>query len=393
MPMSDDETQEPPNDGDATPVWRDREEDLPIGSGVPSNEVLLLPILQVLCDGLSRDIGALADAVADKLHLSAEVRGQRLPNGRTALANRIGWARTGLVKAGLAEQPARGQLVITPAGVDFCASHPDGEPISDDTLAKECPPFASWLADMGREAYLRSRGDDPNPTVWMVRAGEAGVYAPLFVEHSLAMLGWSETGSVEGLSPEDILAAVSRAFPDMRNAQRGQAANALARFAVEMQPGDLVVTPESRTRTILLGRVAGPYRYLDHALAGDYNHVRSVKWFARFSRDDLSYGAQNTLGSLLTLTKPSHEAELLGLAELHEGDEPPLPLSQTTAAAPRDPVRERVVIPLNATAPPRPTLGDFQTVPRRMMQLLDEVHSGQLALPDFQRTFVCLGAG
>jgi len=47
-----------------------------------------------------------------------------------------------------------------------------------------------------------------------------------------------------------------------------------------------------------------------------------------------------------------------------------------------------VVIPSSANAPTRITSHDFQTYPRQILQLLAELDSGQLALPDFQRSFV-----
>ena len=40
-----------------------------------------------------------------------------------------------------------------------------------------------------------------------------------------------------------------------------------------MKDGDLVVTPEPATRTILLGRVAGPYRYLEEPIARQRAYV------------------------------------------------------------------------------------------------------------------------
>jgi predicted Mrr-cat superfamily restriction endonuclease len=94
-----------------------------------------------------------------------------------------------------------------------------------------------------------------------------------------------------------------------------------------MQAGDLVITPEPATRTVLLGRIAGPYKYLSEPLGEEQQHARTVSWFGRAQRDELSYGARNSLGTLLTLTRPSHERELLRLAETHDSDTPPAPLA------------------------------------------------------------------
>ena len=114
-----------------------------------------------------------------------------------------------------------------------------------------------------------------------------------------------------------------------------------------------------------------------------------MAWFARARRDELSYGARNSLGTLLTLTRPSHEGELLRLAGAHESDAPPAPLTQRPGrGVAKDAQPVRVEVPPNASVPARGSLAEFQPISRRMVQLLDELHNGQLALPEFQRSFV-----
>ena len=49
---------------------------------------------------------------------------------------------------------------------------------------------------------------------------------------------------------------------------------------------------------------------------------------------------------------------------------------------------EQVRIPANAAGPARFAADEFHTIPRSMLQLLAEFDAGQLALPDFQRSFV-----
>ena len=102
-----------------------------------------------------------------------------------------------------------------------------------------------------------------------------------------------------------------------------------------MKLGDLVLTPEPATRTILFGRISGPYRFLEDPIGGDLHHSRGIAWFARVSRDELSYGARNSLGSLLTLTRPSYDAELLRVADAHATDEPPATTGAARGPSPR----------------------------------------------------------
>lgn len=63
-------------------------------------------------------------------------------------------------------------------------------------------------------------------------------------------------------------------------------------------------------------------------------------------------------------------------------------LPQRSRAATPQQVVEQVLIPATAAPPPRVAAEEFHTVRRTMLQKLAELDSGQLALPDFQRTFV-----
>jgi hypothetical protein len=81
-------------------------------------------------------------------------------------------------------------------------------------------------------------------------------------------------------------------------------------------------------------------------------------------------------------------AEFLRLFEAHAEDKGVAPVTQRSPAASASHMPEQVLIPANAAAPPRVAAEEFQTVRRSMLQLLADLDSGQLALPDFQRTFV-----
>ena len=53
--------------------------------------------------------------VSDRLGLDSATRDVRIPSGATMIANRTGWARTALVRAGLIEQPRESTIAITDA--------------------------------------------------------------------------------------------------------------------------------------------------------------------------------------------------------------------------------------------------------------------------------------
>ena len=352
---------------------------------VPSVDDLLRPMLMTLSDGKSHAFPELVESICDVLDISDEIRGRRLASGQQVMYNRVGWTRTNLAKAGLVDNPDASVVVLTDAGTAFLASHPGS--VDAETLKRDCPPYLNWLADMGAIPATERR-DHGEPTAWMVRAGEGGVHAPVFVQQRAVFLGWGKASDLSGLTLEAVSSRVADAWPDYGRRQRGQAANALYKFAMDMQPGDIVVTPEPTSRTVLLGEVAGDYRYLPSPLVADYSHSRPVKWRARVSRDELSYGAKNSLTTQITLSQPPHVAEFVRLFAAHAADEQVSTLPERSRTATPAHLLEQVLIPANATAPPRVAAEEFHTVRRSMLQLLADLDSGQLALPDFQRTFV-----
>jgi restriction endonuclease Mrr len=376
------------------------EEDTPEGfaeasqesAGLPSVGDLLRPFLEAIVNGESRSLPEVVDIINDRLGLHPEARNRRLPSGRNVIENRTGWTRTSLLKAGLVDQPTANVVMLTAAGADFILTHPGR--IDGEVLKRDCPSYANWLADMG-DMTVSERFTEGDAAVWMVRAGEGGALAPVFVESSAVLLGWGPAGDVAGLSRDRIAAAVAAKWPDYRRVTRGQATNALHRFAAEMRLGDVVITPEPRSRTLLLGRIAGDYRYLVEPVVGssdgnwaNYQHMRPVQWIARITRDELSYGARNSLSTQMSLSRPPHEAELLRVAELHKNGIPPAPVPLKIGQEEQPLTAHRVVIPPNASAPSRIAAEEFQTYARGILQLLAELDSGQLALPDFQRSFV-----
>lgn len=83
---------------------------------IPDYQTLMRPVLECAANGETR-IGDAVDKLAEKLGLSADDRAQMLPSGRqTTFANRVHWAKTYLVKAGLAEGTRRGHFRITARG-------------------------------------------------------------------------------------------------------------------------------------------------------------------------------------------------------------------------------------------------------------------------------------
>lgn len=87
---------------------------------IPDYQTCMLPLLQFAGDGEAHKLSDAIQALAMKFKLSQAEREELLPSGTQAIiANRIGWARTYLKKAGLLSDPKRGHFQITERGKDL----------------------------------------------------------------------------------------------------------------------------------------------------------------------------------------------------------------------------------------------------------------------------------
>jgi restriction system protein len=92
---------------------------------VPDFQSLMLPLLKVLGDGDEHSLHEVIETLADQFGLIEEERRELLPSGRQAkLANRVGWARTYMKKAGLLESTGRGKFRINDRGLAVLRSDP-----------------------------------------------------------------------------------------------------------------------------------------------------------------------------------------------------------------------------------------------------------------------------
>lgn len=117
-------------------------------------------MLERLNDGDEHEMVNLFDQLADDLGLNSTDRAEMLPGGSTTTyKNRIGWARTYLKKAGLIEQPGRGQVKITSRGINVLSTHPGA---IDVRFLKQFPEFAVFHQS-GRQQTVPSVSQNEPP--------------------------------------------------------------------------------------------------------------------------------------------------------------------------------------------------------------------------------------
>ena len=93
---------------------------------IPSFQDITLPLLRIVENGNEYRLRDVVDAVANHFDLTPEERSEKLPSGQqTVIHNRVGWARTYLVKAGILEATRRGYLRITDEGRRVLGNPPE----------------------------------------------------------------------------------------------------------------------------------------------------------------------------------------------------------------------------------------------------------------------------
>ncbi len=126
---------------------------------IPDYQTIMLPLLQYVADKKEYIFKDVVAALAQQFQLTDEELSEVLPSGGSLLfANRVGWARTYLKKAGLLDSPKRGTLIITNRGLKVLKSNPERV---DNNLLKQFPEFLEFQ-NLKREAVGITKVDSEN---------------------------------------------------------------------------------------------------------------------------------------------------------------------------------------------------------------------------------------
>jgi restriction system protein len=92
---------------------------------IPDFQSIMLPLMEFASDHQEHSSKASIEHLALHFGLTDEERKELLQSGKQSLfANRVGWAKTYLTKAGLLESPKRSIFKITQRGIDFLNQKP-----------------------------------------------------------------------------------------------------------------------------------------------------------------------------------------------------------------------------------------------------------------------------
>ena len=136
------------------------------------------------------------------------------------------------------------------------------------------------------------------------------------MEEGVAAIGWREAGDLGPLAAdrEEFKYHLRERYPERSEAWIAGTAGQLLRFRHGMGPGDGIVYPRKRDRTLNFGRIAGGYSYRPD-LWDDFPQRRAVEWLVTgVPRERLTRGALHELGASLTLfAVERHRKELLAV--------------------------------------------------------------------------------
>lgn len=122
---------------------------------LPDYQSLMLPVLKTASHGEIRLRDA-TELLAKEFQLSETERAEMLPSGQqTIFANRVGWAKTYLKKAGLVETTRRGYFQITKRGQEILKKEPN---TIDNQFLKQFEEFNQF-----RDRTSKEEAEPPKP--------------------------------------------------------------------------------------------------------------------------------------------------------------------------------------------------------------------------------------
>lgn len=93
---------------------------------IPDYQSIMLPLLKFASDEREHHIHEAVEYLSEEFGLTEEEKKELLPSGQQAIfTNRIGWAKTYLLKAGLLSSPKRGYFKITEKGLEILNNPPE----------------------------------------------------------------------------------------------------------------------------------------------------------------------------------------------------------------------------------------------------------------------------
>jgi restriction system protein len=148
---------------------------------------------------------------------------------------------------------------------------------------------------------------DDKSRLWVIHISNDEDCAQRAQSEGFICIGWTKLGNLAPYNTRDKMkAAYRKAYPSVSDRSVHSSYGQVFRFAHEMAVGDPVVYPIKDSRDILIGEIAGPYRWADddkQLLAANFCNVRNVKWHKRVPRIAFSQDALHSFGGFSSVAR------------------------------------------------------------------------------------------
>jgi len=137
--------------------------------------------------------------------------------------------------------------------------------------------------------------------IWVVRAGKNGEDENTALDRSLVLIGWQQTPDLSPIDTSERMRALCEEVdPDAPKGRISNYVGQLWSFRERIKQGDIVALPLRTRSAVALGRINGPYEYLD--VDGQRRHTRSVEWLRTDAqRSDFGQDLLHSMGAFLTV--------------------------------------------------------------------------------------------
>ncbi len=145
--------------------------------------------------------------------------------------------------------------------------------------------------------------------IYCVRA-DFGQYTDDFVKDGYIAIGWLWNVDLGKIKSRDELYPIYRTThpEDTSSVVIGQQVGQIARFLLEIEVGNFVITPSRNTNYLYYGEVQKDSYYYSDEDNCPYRHRKKVKWNKKpILRSEFSVPFQNTMRSSLTVFSVSHK--------------------------------------------------------------------------------------
>ncbi len=125
--------------------------------------------------------------------------------------------------------------------------------------------------------------NEVSPKYWLVRTGPGSAVVDDFAELGVVAVSWAGVAGLGDLRDYDgeHLREVLSTVLHLPAAD----ARELEEFRDGMSPGDIVISPDPRSRELLFGELTGGYEWRNPGPMAGYRHVRTTSWLGRWDRE------------------------------------------------------------------------------------------------------------